>query len=298
MLLDWAVARCQLSLRRYSDDIVTLKPPTPQLDYFAALVRDDHGLPLTEAAFAIAQDAHPSLDVQTELVKLDELAAPLIKAIPKDAPPAYRLRALRQYFFQQLGFKGNRDRYYEPANSYLNKVLEQRQGIPISLAVLFIELAHQAGLKVEGVSFPGHFLMKLPAQNGLMHEVIIDPFTGGAETRESVEKRMLHQPGNPADALTVALYLQSATSRDILARMLRNLQGIYRHLESWRNLLAVQQRMVILLPDDIAALRDRGYAHLRVGEFEQAREDLQTYLHNKPYADDAGDVEEQLQLLR
>jgi regulator of sirC expression with transglutaminase-like and TPR domain len=277
---------------------VTLQAPAPQLDYFAALVRDDAHLPLTEAAFAVAQGAYPALDVQTELIKLDELAAPLVRAIPKDAPPAYRLRALRQYFFQELGFKGNRERYYEPANSYLNKVLEQRQGIPISLAVLFMEVAHQAGLKVEGISFPGHFLMKVPAQNGLMHEVIIDPFTGGAESRESVEKRMLHQPANPADALTVALYLQSATSRDVLARMLRNLQGIYRHLESWRNLLAVQQRIVILLPGDMTAVRDRGYSYVRVGEFEQAREDLQAYLDAKPFADDAGDVQEQLGLLQ
>src|SRR3990167_9543098 len=131
------------------------------LGYFASLVADDASLPMVETAIAIAQDDFPSLDTQSVLAELDTLAEKLRRRIPADAVPLQRLRWLNRFFFHELGFAGNVNDYYDPANSYLHRVLETRRGIPITLALIYIELATQVGLNARGVSFPGHFLVKL-----------------------------------------------------------------------------------------------------------------------------------------
>jgi regulator of sirC expression with transglutaminase-like and TPR domain len=274
-----------------------LESPTPHLDYFRCLVADDAQLPLTEAAFAIAQDAYPQLDVQSELVRLDVWGKEIRSAIPKDAPPAYRLRALRQFFYEHLGFKGNRDQFYDVGNSYLHKVIDNRRGIPITLAVLLMELGNQAGLRVEGISFPGHFLVKVLPQEGVMDEVIIDPFTGGAEKRDNLEERLTRQAERSGHSLPTEAMLEIAPPRYILVRMLRNLQGIYRHLESWRNLLAVQERIMILLPEATEELRERGLLHARLSNRDAAITDLQAYLHARPFARDRDEIERKLSAL-
>jgi regulator of sirC expression with transglutaminase-like and TPR domain len=122
------------------------------LEYFASLVAEDSTLSLTEAALAIAQDEYPDLDPQTVLAELDALAERLRRRIPADAVPVQKLRFLNRYFFQELGFAGNVNDYYDADNSYLNRVLQTRRGIPITLAVLYIELATQIGLVARGVS--------------------------------------------------------------------------------------------------------------------------------------------------
>jgi regulator of sirC expression with transglutaminase-like and TPR domain len=274
-----------------------VKAPNPHLDYFAALVRDDAQLPLTEAAIALAQDAYPQLDVQTELVTLDAWGQQLRERIAFDAPPAFRLRALRRFFYDELGFKGNREHYYDPANSYLNRVMITRRGIPISLAVLLLELGQQAGLQMHGIAFPGHFLLKVSAKVGEMHEIILDPFSGAAERRESLEERLAAQAAAAGQRVQLELLLRNASPRAVLVRMLRNLQAVYRHLQSWRNLLAVQHRLVILLPDAPAERRERGLLHARLGERDEAIEDLQFYLQAMPQADDTPQMREQLQAL-
>jgi regulator of sirC expression with transglutaminase-like and TPR domain len=271
-----------------------LESPTPHLDYFRSLVADDAQLPLTEAAFAIAQDAYPQLDVQSELVRLDVWGKEIRSAIPKDAPPAYRLRALRQFFYEHLGFKGNRDQFYDVGNSYLHKVIDNRRGIPITLAVLLMELGSQAGLRVEGISFPGHFLVKVLPQDGVMDEVIIDPFTGGAERRDNLEERLTRQAERSGQSLPTEALLEITPPRYILVRMLRNLQGIYRHLESWRNLLAVQERIMILLPEATEELRERGLLHARLGNREWAMDDFNAYLSARPFARDRQAIERKL----
>lgn len=278
-----------------------LEAPNPQLEYFRALVADDAQLPLTEAAFAIAQDAYPQLDVQSELVRLDVWGKELRRAIPAEAPPAFRLRALREFFYEHLAFKGNRDQYYDVSNSYLHKVIDNRRGIPITLAVLLMELGAQAGLQMQGISFPGHFLVKVqplpgtPA--GIMEDVIIDPFTGGAEKRDSLEERLSRQAERSGQALPTEALLEVAPARFILVRMLRNLQGIYRHLESWRNLLAVQERIMILLPEATEELRERGLLHARLGNRELAITDLNDYLNARPFARDREEIEKRLMSL-
>jgi regulator of sirC expression with transglutaminase-like and TPR domain len=261
------------------------------LEYFSSLVADDASLSLIEAAAAIAQDEYPDLDTQSVLADIDTMADRLKRRIPADAVPVQRLRWLNRYFFQELGFAGNVNNYYDPRNSYLHTVLSTRRGIPITLAVLYIELATQIGLTARGVSFPGHFLIKLRMHTGKQHgEVVIDPFTGHSLSREELDEllgpyKRSHGLLGEFDA-PLGLFLQAAPPRDVLARMLRNLKEIHRSNEDWTRLLAVANRLVILLPHAWEEQRDRGLVLAELGQYAQAVEDLSTYLENRPDADD------------
>jgi regulator of sirC expression with transglutaminase-like and TPR domain len=261
------------------------------LGYFSSLVADDASLSVIEAAISLAQDEYPDLDSQAVLADIDTLAVKLKRRIPADAVPVQRLRWLNRYFFQELGFAGNVNDYYDPRNSYLHTVLATRRGIPITLAVLYIELATQIGLMARGVSFPGHFLVKLRMHTGTQHgEVVIDPFTGHSLSRDELDE--LLAPYKRSHGLTgdfdapLGLFLQAAPARDVLARMLRNLKEIHRSAADWPRLLAVQHRLVILLPQAWEERRDRGLALAEMGQNAQALDDLAAYLEHRPDADD------------
>jgi len=269
------------------------------LEYFATLVADDASLSLTEAAISIAQDEYPHLDTQAVLAEIDTLAHKLKKRIPNDAVPLQRLRWLNRFFFHEMGFAGNVNDYYDPGNSHLHVVLETRRGIPISLSVLYIELATQIGLTARGVSFPGHFLVKLRLQTGKQHgEVVIDPFTGHSLAREELDE--LIAPYKATRGLQgefdapLGLFLQAAPARDVLARMLRNLKEIHRTAEDWPRLLAVQQRLVTLLPQAWEERRDRGLTCAELGFDEPAMQDLSDYLEHAGEAPDRAAIAERL----
>jgi len=267
------------------------------LGYFASLVAEDASLPLIEAAASIAQDDYPDLDTQGVLAEIDALAHKLRRRIPADAVAVQRLRWLNNFFFQEVGFAGNANNYYDPANSYLHKVLHTRRGIPITLALLYAELAAQIGLNAQGVSFPGHFLVKLRMPQG---EVIVDPFTGRSLSREALEQMLVpYKRGSALERFDapLGLYLQAAPPRDVLARMLRNLKEIHRSAEDWPRLLAVTQRLVILLPESWSERRDRGLAYAELGFDTAAADDLQTYFEQAPDAVDRDNVAARLALL-
>ncbi|MBK9361181.1 MAG: tetratricopeptide repeat protein [Rubrivivax sp.] len=258
------------------------------LQYFAALVADDASLSPLEAAISVAQDEYPRLDVQATLAQVDELADRLHRRIAVDAAPLQRLRQLNRYFFHELGFAGNVNDYYDARNSYLPDVLRTRRGIPITLALLYIELAAQIGLQAAGISFPGHFLVKLHMPRG---EVVIDPFTGQSLSREDLDERLLpyrRQRGLTGDfEAPLGLFLQAAPPRDVIARLLRNLKEIHRTAEDWPRLLPVLERLVVLLPEAWDERRDRGLVRAELGRFAEAAEDLGGYLDHHPGADDA-----------
>lgn len=266
----------------------TLAAPTP-LDFFAALVGDDDQLPLLEAAVSIAQDEYPDLDVQQVLGDVDQLLVRLRRRLPGDAPPLQRLRGLNQFFFRDLGFGGNVNHYYDPDNSFVHVLLRTRRGIPISLAVLWLELAQGMGLSARGVNFPGHFMVKVNLPRG---QVVIDPFTGQSLSREDLAERL--EPYKRRNGLVddfdvpVGLYLQSATPREVLARMLRNLKDIHTTHEDWPRLIQVLDRLIVLLPEAHAEYRDRGLAWAEKGEARRAVGDLEHYL---AHADDALDID-------
>ena len=267
---------------------LNLTSPTP-LEYFSSLVRNDDDIPLLETAASIAQDEYPDLDIEQVLGDVDQLLARLKRRIPADAAPLQRLRSLNQFFFRDLSFGGNINDYCDPDNSYLNVVLRTRRGIQISLAVLWIELAHGLGLHARGVCFPGHFMVKVNLPKG---QVVIDPFTGQSLSREELAERLepfTHRSGLVDEfEVPLGLYLQAAPARDIIARMLRNLKEIHRAQEDWLRLIAVQDRLIVLLPDAWGEYRDRGLAHAQEGHCAMAVADLETYL---VHAHDALDID-------
>lgn len=271
-----------------------LAPPTV-LGYFAALVAEDEGFALLEAAICVAQDDHPELDVQAVLAEIDGLAAKLKARLPADASALRRLQSLNHYFFVELGFAGNVNNYYDRGNSYLHQVLATRHGIPITLALLYCELASQIGLTARGVSFPGHFLIKLRLPQG---EVVVDPFNGRSLSREELDERLgpyRARQGLAGDfEVPLGLFLQAAPARDVLARLLFNLKEIAHTAEDWPRLLAVQQRLVLLLPQDAEQLRDRGLIWAELGRPAEAADDLSAYLSSRPDAADAPALRERL----
>jgi regulator of sirC expression with transglutaminase-like and TPR domain len=272
------------------------------LEYFGTLVADDDSLSLVESAVSIAQDDYPQLDTQAVLAEIDALAARLKRRFPADAVPVQRLRWLNRFFFQELGFAGNVNNYYDPDNSFLHRVIETRRGIPITLAILYMELATQIGLRARGVSFPGHFLVKLRMNTGQQHgEVVIDPFSGQSLSREELDELLApykRSRGLQGDFdVPMGLFLQAAAPREIVARMLRNLKEIHRSAQDWPRLLPVMQRLVVLLPQAWEEQRDRGMLYADLGQFDAAATDLRAYLAQASDAPDREMVSQRLAAL-
>ncbi len=278
---------------------LSLATPTP-LAYFASLVQSDDGFPLFEAAVSLAQDEYPDLDVQQVLGEVDQMLARLKRRIPPDAAPMHRLRLLNQFFFTTLGFGGNVNNYYDPENSFINVMLRARRGIPITLAVLWLELAQGLSLSAQGVGFPGHFMMKISLPRG---QVVMDPMDGKSLSREQLAERL--EPFRRRSGLMdddsdapLGLYLQASPARDIVARMLRNLKEIYKVQQDWPRLLAVQDRLIVLLPQAWSEYRDRGLVHSELSHAREAVADLDTYVAHASHGPDMRAVMERLYALR
>ncbi|MEN9316672.1 MAG: hypothetical protein RIS35_3065 [Pseudomonadota bacterium] len=188
------------------------------LDYFRLLVADPSSIPLLEAAASIAVDAHPDLDLPAVLHAFDRLAGKLSDDCRGVSDDRERLERLLSFFHGRQGFAGNLDAYYDPDNSYLHRVLERRRGIPITLAVLLIELARSIGLDAHGVGFPGHFLARVNLREGV---ALIDPFSGSRLDQERLARNA------QAHGLSAESLIAPATSAQILTRMLGNLWQIH-----------------------------------------------------------------------
>ncbi|MCM2296631.1 tetratricopeptide repeat protein [Rhodoferax sp.] len=269
---------------------LSLNIPTP-LEYFSALVHSDADFPLLEAAISLAQDEYPDLSVQQVLGDVDQLLARLKRRLPADAGSLQKLRVLNQFVYRDLNFGGNFNNFMDPDNSYVHVVLLTRLAIPISLAVIWLELAQGIGLTVRGISFPGHFMVKVNLTEG---QVVIDPLTGKSLSREELSERLApfqDLVGLEEDQeLPLGLYLQAAPPRDIIARMLYNLKDIHAAQRDWPRLIMVLDRLIVLLPQAWSEYRDRGLAHAEVGHTGHALEDLETYLANATEAGDRRDI--------
>jgi len=219
--------------------------------------------------------------------------------IPADAPGVYKLRVLNQYFFNELGFAGNINNYHDPDNSFVHRVLQTRRGIPISLAVVWLELAQGLGLAARGVSFPGHFLVRVTLSQG---QVLIDPFSGESLSREELMDRL--EPfreqllGSKDAQHALGQFLHPASSREIIARMLRNLKELYRSQTDLNRLLRVQDRLLVLQPELWTEYRDRGLTRAALGQGQLAVQDLETYLAHEGQAGDGVAIAERLHALK
>ena len=264
------------------------------MDFDQLVRRPDPEIDLARACLLIAKDAYPGLEVDGYVGEIDRLAARLRAGIPPDCAAEERVVTLNEFLFDDLGFSGNTGNYYDPRNSYLNQVIDRRTGIPISLAILYMEFGRRVGLELEGISFPGHFLVRLKVRGGVL---VLDPFSGGvpqseAELRERLQRVIPEgaAQGVPVSQLPLDQFLEPASKRQILSRLLRNLKGIYRQADKPERLLAVLNRMLAISPNASAELRDRGFLYQRLECWRYAMKDLSEYLDREPDAPDLDDV--------
>jgi regulator of sirC expression with transglutaminase-like and TPR domain len=263
-------------------------------DFESVINKEDARIDLARACLMIAQDAYPGLEVERYLGEIERMAIRLRGRLPAAGGPEERVATLNQFLFDDLGFWGNTEEYYDPRNSYLNEVIDRKTGIPITLAILYMEVGRRVGLPLEGVSFPGHFLVRLRLRGGML---VLDPFTGGAAQSEAELRERLQRviPEGVADNLPVAelpldQFLEPASNRQILARVLRNLKGIYREADKPERMLDVLNRMLLVAPDASVELRDRGLVYQRLECYRAALKDLTDYAEREPEAPDLDDV--------
>nr|AFY17084.1 hypothetical protein [uncultured bacterium 'To-T 020 P12'] len=261
------------------------------------------GQDLAEAALLVARIEYPDLDPEPSLARLDAMGDAARQAIEKhaegsdDRSPASCVRALNQYLFDELGFEGNRRRYEDPRNSCLNEVLERRTGIPITLSVVYMEVARRAGLRVDGVNFPGHFLVRCKApERRPATGLIIDPFHRGALLSEHDCRMLLQRHVGPEVAFSRSL-LSSATRSQVITRMLLNLKRLYVHMRSFPQARDVTDLLLAITPSALSELRDRGLLAYHLNDVTAALRDLQTYLklaRMSQIDDDAREEHEQI----
>ena len=251
--------------------------------------RPEEELNLAEAALLMAADEYPGLDVAVYLHRLDELAAGVRGRLPTQPTFEDTLVALNDFLFEEQGFSGNTDDYYDPRNSFLNEVLDRKLGIPITLCILYIEIGRRLGLALQGLSFPGHFLVKTETDEG---DIVLDPFLGGAVlSEEDLVQRLRDRFGEDnAPSAPLAPLLQTAGKKEILLRMLRNLKAIYINNQHYQKALTVLDRILIIAPDLAEEVRDRGQLYERLECFRPALTDLRRYMKLNPTDPDAGDL--------
>lgn len=254
----------------------------------------DEDVSLAEGALWIAASEYPGLPIDDYLARLHEMAAKLRGRLRADIATAEKLMALNHYLFDELGFSGNNDDFYDPRNSFLNEVIERRVGIPISLGVIYIEIGRRIGLGLHGVSFPGHFLVKCALRDGV---VVLDPYSGGVSLDAEELQQRLRVAGGPGDVddAILAHLLSAASNKEVLGRMLRNLKGIYVDRADWLRALSASERVIALTPEDAGEeYRDRGSIYLKLECIRAALGDFNTYLRQRPGAEDADAVAAQV----
>ncbi len=245
----------------------------------------DDELPLLGTALLIARDEYPDLDPTRYWAQVDNYASALRPQLERDIDLPARLTAINKYLFEEVGYAGNNAQYDDPRNSYMNDVVDRKLGIPISLAVIQIEVTRRLGMPLDGVSFPGHFLVRLPVDDGIL---VLDPYNKGRPVSEQElrDRASPHLGGHPPDDQQLLQILAPATHRMILMRMLRNLKGLYLERGDWQRVARTADRLLKLSPDTAEALRERGLAYRELGHTKGAREDLARYLQLLPEADD------------
>jgi regulator of sirC expression with transglutaminase-like and TPR domain len=259
-----------------------------------AVKQEDARIDLARACLLIAQDAYPGLDIERYLAELEGWAIRLRARLANRGGAEDKVVALNQFLFEDLGFVGNTREYYDPRNSYLNDVIDRKTGIPITIAVVYMEIGRRIGLPLAGVSFPGHFLVRLKLRSGTL---VLDPFSGGTPLTEPELRERLRRviPDGATDDVPVAelpldQFLEPATNRQILARVLRNLKGIYREAEKPERMLDVLNRMLVVAPEASAELRDRGFVYHQLECYRAALKDLSDYVEREPDAPDGDEV--------
>jgi regulator of sirC expression with transglutaminase-like and TPR domain len=244
---------------------------------------NEPGEALAPSMLAIAGVEYPALEAAPYLQRLERMGEAAAGRLQRHAgaPASVLIATLNAYLYEELGFSGNRDHYDDPRNSFLNEVLDRRLGIPISLAIVYLEIGRRAGLRLEGVNFPGHFLVRAPAGPGDMEDLIVDPFHAGALLSEVDCRHLLRQHLGEEAAFDHGL-LATATRQHIVVRTLVNLKRLYVRMRSFPQARAIADLLLAVDPSALAELRDRGLLAYHMEDFAAALKDLETYLRLMP----------------
>ena len=246
----------------------------------------DEGIDLAEAALLVAAEEYPQLAIEPYLRRLDVLAERAHDRLANESAPLIVLQELTRVLFQEEGLRGNEGAYYDPRNSFLNDVLDRKLGIPISLGIVVLEVGRRLGLPLEGVGFPGHFLVRY---RGEAMSLLIDPFDAGRIRFEDQAQQMLDRVYGGMVRVKPE-FLGAVGRREIVERLLRNLKGIYLNAKEDRRALGIIELLLVLRPEARQEVRDRGIMLARIGRYDEAIEQLELYLDRAPGATDASRV--------
>ena len=249
---------------------------------------------LARAALLVAQEEYPQLSVDLYLARLDQVAEEVKDRLANETAPLVVLDEVIQTLYGRRKLRGNRDAYYDPRNSFLNDVLDRGVGIPLTLGIVVLEVGWRLGLPLEGVNFPGHFLVRFA---GSEVRLLIDPFDQGKIRFEDEAQQLLDQ-GYGGMVPMRSTFLRPASKRDMLTRLLTNLKSIYGKIGDDRRALAVVERLLMIRPTAPVESRSRGMLLARLGRHEEAARQLEAYLRVSPTAQDRDDVRELVRELR
>ena len=264
----------------------------PALRAWADLARaPEHEIDLTLGTLALARIEYPDLVAVHHVKQIDELAG---RSGASGMDPLHALHRLREFLFDEEGFRGNADDYYEPANSCLNEVLERKLGIPITLSVVMIEVARRVGLHVQGVGLPGHFVVSAAVGR---ESVLLDPFDGGTVLTQETAADVVSRALGRRVALT-AEHFAPVSKRQILTRILANLKGVYVHREEWAKSLAVVERLLAADGEGSAHVRDRGTLLVKLGQLLECAAEWERYVTAHPQAADRDKIKKELRRVR
>lgn len=252
------------------------------------------GFDIVDAAAWVAAEEYPELEVERLLARVRLISAEGARRADDLSNPFARLETLRSYLFDELGFRGNEKEYNDPRNSFLNEVLDRRLGNPLTLSVLFLDVARASGFDARGVGLPGHFVARV-SYGG--RSVFVDPYHAGQVISEDDCRQLVSRTtGRPS--LFRRSLLQGTDERSMLTRLLLNLKYIYVKSEDFPRALAAVERLLLIAPDDPTEIRDRGFLHAHLGRPGAAVSDLESYLALTPDARDADSVRGRVAWLR
>ena len=258
------------------------------------LSRPEAELNLARAALLVAQEEYPQLSVDLYLARLDQVSEEVKDRLANETAPLVVLDEVIQTLYGRRKLSGNRDAYDDPRNSFLNDVLDRGVGIPLTLGIVLLEVGWRLGLPLEGVNFPGHFLVRFASSEV---RLLVDPFDSGKIRFEDEAQQLLDQGYGGMVSMRSA-FLRPAGKRDMLTRLLTNLKRIYTRIGDDRRALAVVERLLMIRPTAPVESRSRGLLLARLGRHEEAAKQLEAYLRVSPSAQDRDDVREMVRELK
>ena len=264
----------------------------PWQNFEREIDKPDNEINLAKAALCFAQIEYPYLDIEAYLQKLEQIAQKIEPQLPTSRYPLKVIQVINNYLYQELGFRGNSENYYDPKNSFLNHVIERRLGIPISLAVVYLEIAKHLNFPMVGIGMPGHFLLRPDFEDA---GIFIDVFNQGEILfPQDCEAKLQQLYLKPVKLKPE--FLNPVSNRQILLRMLTNLKQIYLYQRDLVRAIATINKMLLLYPEDskelvifnrAEALRDRGLLYYELNQWQESSQDLEDYLAILPNANDA-----------